>query len=46
MNAGLIRGTPHHAIQRIDLCNKMTLADTANCGIAGHLSDGFDVLGQ
>ena len=36
----------HHAIQRIDLPDQMSLSQTANGGIARHLTDGDELVGD
>ena len=46
LNAGRIRCPGHGAVERVDLPHQMALADAADSGIAGHLPDGFDALGQ
>ena len=45
MPAGI--GDPaHQTIQRIDLADQMTLAETADGGIAGHGPDGRETMGH
>ena len=36
----------HRAAQRVDLLDQMALADAADRGIAGHLAERLDVVGQ
>ena len=44
MNAAAIGRTRHCAAQRVDLSGQMPFADPADCRIATHLADGFDVV--
>ncbi len=46
LDAGDIGHAAHDAIQRIDLADQMPLAHPANRRIAGHLADGFELVGQ
>jgi hypothetical protein len=46
LNSGPIRGAGHDAAQRIYLPDQVTLADAANGGIAAHLAERLDALGQ
>ena len=46
LDAGAVGGERHRAAQRIDLADQVTLADAADCRVAGHLTDGVDVVGQ
>ena len=46
LDAGRIGDAPHHAVQRIDLADQMALADAADGGIAGHLADGLELVGE
>ena len=39
LDAGAVRGQTHFAAQRVDLLHQLTLADTADGGIAAHLTD-------
>src|ERR1051326_160370 len=43
LDARAINNPAHYAAERINLADQMTLADTANCGIAGHLSDEIEI---
>jgi hypothetical protein len=43
---GLVRGLRHGPTQGIDLLDQMALAYASDGGIAGHLTQSFDVLGQ
>jgi hypothetical protein len=46
MDAGAVGRMRHQAAERVDLLDQMALADAADGGIAGHLAQGLDVLGQ
>ena len=46
MNAGLIRRPGHHTAQGIDFLDQMSLANSANSGIAAHLPERFNILRQ
>ena len=46
MDAGAIRGPPHGAPERVDLPDEMPLADPPDGGIAAHLAEGLDALGE
>lgn len=46
LDPGSVSGSGHGAIQRIDLLDQVTLPDTTDRRIAGHLAQGFDVVGQ
>ena len=46
LDPGRIDGTGHFATQRVDLLHQVTLADASYRGIAGHLADLVEVLGE
>jgi hypothetical protein len=46
LDASPVRCPGHQAAQGIDFLDQMSLADSANGGIATHLADGLDVVGQ
>jgi hypothetical protein len=46
LDPGTIGGAGHDAPQRINLAHQVALADAANGRVAGHLADGFDVVGE
>ena len=46
LDAGRIGGARHHAIERVDLAHEMALAQAADCGIAGHLADRRETVGD
>ena len=46
LDAGLVRGQRHFATERVDFLDQVALADAADSGIAGHLSEGFDAVRQ
>jgi hypothetical protein len=46
LNACLVRDTPHDAVEGIDLAHQMTLAKTADGGVARHLADRIGALGD
>ena len=46
LDARRIRDAAHQAVQRIDLAHQMALADAADGGIAGHLAQGFEGVGE
>lgn len=46
LNAREIRGHSHRASERIDLAHQVTLADSADRGVAAHLSDGRSIHGE
>jgi hypothetical protein len=39
LNTCPVNYTPHNAAERIDFTDDMTLSDTSNSGIAGHLAN-------
>ena len=46
LDAGAVGGACHDAAEGVDFFDKMPLADAANGGVAAHLPDGFDVVGE
>ena len=46
LDTGLVGGRRHRPAQRVDFLDQMALADTADRGIAGHLAQCFDTMGQ
>ena len=46
LDAGDIAQPAHQAIHGVDLAHQMTLAQTADGGVTGHLADGLELLGQ
>ena len=46
VDAGLVGSPGHEPAQRVDLPGEMALADAADGGVAAHLADGFQILGQ
>ena len=46
LNTALVSGQCHGTAQRINLFDQMTLANTADAGVAAHLPQGFDIVGQ
>ena len=46
LDARRIRDPAHQAVQRIDLAHQMAFADAADGGIAGHLAQGGEFVGQ
>ena len=46
LNASLVCRRRHRAAKRVDFLDQMTFSDAANRGIARHLAEGFDVVGQ
>ena len=46
LDSGFIGCRRHGAAERIDLAHQMPLANTANRGIAAHLPQGFQIVGQ
>ena len=41
-----IRDAPHQPVQRVNLPNQMTLAESADCRIAGHRADSRKAMGD
>ena len=46
MDAGAIGGAGHRAAERVDLLREVALADAADRGIAAHLAQRLEVLGE
>jgi hypothetical protein len=46
LDSRLIGGKRHGAAQRVDLLDEVSLADTANRRIAGHLAQRVDAVGE
>ena len=46
MDPGLIRHSAHEPVERVDLPHQMALADPADRGIARHLPERFQLVGQ
>ena len=46
LNARLVRGQRHGAAQGVDLLDQMSLADAADRGVAAHLPQRLDIVGQ
>jgi ferredoxin len=46
LDAREIRRAPHHPTQRVHLAYDRALRDPADGGIAGHLADRFEILGE
>ena len=46
LDSRLVGGDRHRAAQRVDLLDEMALADAADRGIARHLAQRFDAVGQ
>ena len=46
LNAGIIGGKRHHPAEGVNFPDQMSLADAADGGIAGHLAERFQVLGE
>ena len=44
LDTGVIGGNGHDAAQRIDFLDKMPLADPANRRVAGHLTQGVNIV--
>mgnify|MGYP007095241539 CR=1 FL=1 len=44
LDASRICDSPHQAIERIDLPDQVTLTQPADCRVAGHLSDGGELV--
>src|SRR6185503_21162192 len=44
LNSGEIRGPSHHATERVDLAHHRALGDPADRRVAGHLTNGFEIL--
>ena len=46
LDAGLVGGCGHGSTQCIHLLDQMSFADAADAGVAAHLAQGLDVVGQ
>jgi hypothetical protein len=46
LNAGLIGGARHCPAERVDFLDQVALADAADRGVAAHLSQRLDVVGE
>ena len=46
LDATLVRGQRHGTAQRVHLLDQMALANAANAGVAAHLPQGLDVVGE
>ncbi len=46
LDAALVGGQRHGAAEGIDLFDQMAFANTANGGVAAHVTEGFHVMGQ
>ena len=46
LDAALVRGQRHRAAKRVHLFDQMALADAADRRVAGHLTQGLDVVGE
>ena len=46
LDAGAIDGLGHRAAERVDLLDEVALADAADRGVAAHLPERFDALGD
>ncbi len=46
LDARMVGGTGHDAAQGVDLLHQVALADAADGGVAAHLPQGLDVMGQ
>ncbi len=46
LDAGGIGHTAHEAVERIDLAHQVALAEPADGGVAGHLADGREGMGD
>ena len=46
LDAGAVGSSRHDAAKGIDFFDEVAFADTANGGVAAHLADGFDVVGE
>ncbi len=46
LDAGGVGHAAHEAVERIDLAHEMALAETADGGVAGHLADGGEAVGD
>ena len=46
LDAGLVGGRGHRAAQRVHLLDQVALADAADAGVAAHLAQRLDVVGQ
>ena len=46
LDAGLVGGARHHAIQRVDLAHQMSLAKAADRRVAGHFADRRETMGH
>ena len=44
LDAGFVGGQRHRAAQCVEFAHKMAFADTADGGVARHLTEGFDVV--
>ena len=44
LNTGFVGGQRHRAAQCVEFAHKMAFADTADGGVARHLTEGFDVV--
>ena len=46
LDARLVGGQRHHAAQRVHLFDQVAFANAADAGVAAHLAQGLDVVGQ
>jgi hypothetical protein len=46
LNAGSVGCSPHNPAQRVNLTHHRPLSNSANGGIAGHLTYGFEILSE
>ena len=46
LDATFVRGQRHGTAQRVHLFDQMALANAANAGVAAHLPQGLDVVGE
>jgi len=46
LDAALVGGQRHRAAERVHFLDEMAFADAANAGVAAHLAQGFNIVGQ
>ncbi len=46
LDAGLVGHAAHEAVERVDLAHEMAFAQAADGGVAGHLADGGEAVGE
>ena len=46
LDASLVYGPAHEAVEGINLAHQLALGETTNCRIAGHFTDGARIMGH